>query len=28
MAKPKTPREWFDRYYQLYTPQNFDTLPE
>ena len=27
-AEPKTPREWFDRYYQLYAPQNFDTLPE
>ena len=27
-APLKTPREWFDRYYQLYTPQNFDMLPE
>ena len=27
-APPKTPREWFDRYYQVYTPQNFATLPE
>ena len=25
---PKTPREWFDKYYQIYTPQNFETLPE
>lgn len=25
---PKTSREWFDKYYQVYTPQNFDTLPE
>ena len=24
----KTPREWVDRYYQVYTPQNFDILPE
>ena len=27
-AQPKTPREWFDQHYQVYTPQNFDTLPE
>ena len=25
---PKTSREWFDQYYQVYTPQNFETLPE
>ena len=24
---PKTPREWFDKYYQVYTPQNSDSLP-
>ena len=28
VAHPKTPREWFDQYYQVYTPQNFATLPE
>ena len=28
MAPPKPPREWFDKHYQVYTPQNFDTLPE
>ena len=28
VAPPKTPREWFDKYYQIYTPQNSDTLPE
>ena len=27
-TKPKTPREWFDKYYKVYTPQNFETLPE
>ena len=27
-VQPKTPREWFDRNYQVYTPQNFETLPE
>ena len=27
-AQPKTPREWFDKYYQVYTPLNFATLPE
>lgn len=25
---PQTPREWFDQQYQVYSPQNFDTLPE
>ena len=24
----KTPREWFDKYYQVYTPQNADALPD
>ena len=28
ITQPKTPREWFDQHYQVYTPQNFDTLPE
>ena len=28
LAQPKTPREWFDQHYQVYTPQNFETLPE
>ena len=27
-ARPKTAREWFDQHYQVYTPQNFDALPE
>ena len=27
-AQAKTAREWFDQHYQIYTPQNFDTLPE
>ena len=27
-SPPKSPREWFDQYYQVFTPQNFDTLPE
>ena len=27
-AQPKTPREWFDKYYQVYTPQNYESLPE
>lgn len=27
-AEPKTPREWFDRYYRVYTPQNISMLPE
>lgn len=27
-AQPKTPREWFDQHYQVYSPQNFDTLPD
>jgi len=27
-ADPKTPRAWFDQSYQIYTPQNFATLPE
>ena len=25
---PKTPREWFDKYYQVYTPANYESLPE
>ena len=28
LSQPKTPREWFDRYYQVYTPQNFESLPD
>ena len=28
VAQPKTPREWFDKYYQIYTPQNFESLPD
>lgn len=28
MALPKTSREWFDKYYQVYTPQNADALPD
>jgi len=28
VVPPKTPREWFDKYYRIYTPQNFDTLPD
>ena len=28
MVQPKTSREWFDKYHQVYTPQNFDTLAE
>ena len=27
-AQPKTPREWFDKFYQVYTPQNYESLPE
>ena len=27
-APPQTPREWFDKYYQVFTPQNYETLPE
>lgn len=27
-ANPQTPQEWFDRYYLVYTPQNFATLLE
>ena len=25
---PRNPREWFDLYYRVYTPQNYETLPE
>ena len=28
VAQPKTPREWFDKFYQIYKPQNFEALPE
>lgn len=27
-AEPKTPRQWFDRYFQIFTPQNYEALPE
>lgn len=27
-AKPRSPREWFDRYYQIYTRENYESLPE
>ena len=27
-AQPKTPRQWFDRYYRVYTAQNIDILPD
>jgi len=27
-SQPKTPREWFDKFYQVYTPQNYESLPE
>ena len=27
-TEPKTPREWLDRYYRVYTPQNLDSLPD
>ena len=27
-GEPKAPREWFDRYYRIYTSQNSNTLPE
>ena len=27
-GEPKAPREWFDRYYRIYTSQNSDALPE
>ena len=27
-SQPKTAREWFDKFYQVYTPQNSDMLPE
>ena len=27
-SPPKTPREWFDKYYQVYTLQNYEMLPE
>lgn len=26
--KPQTPREWFDRFFQVYTPKSMDTLPD
>jgi len=25
-AKPKTPREWFDQYFQVFTPENYELL--
>lgn len=27
-TEPKMPREWFDRSYQVYTAQNYESLPE
>ena len=27
-GQPKTSREWFEKYYQVYTPQNIDSLPD
>jgi len=27
-AQPKTPREWFDQHYQVYTPQSVESLPD
>ncbi|MCG3147366.1 MAG: hypothetical protein PCFJNLEI_00805 [Verrucomicrobiae bacterium] len=28
VPKPKTPREWFHNEYQIFTPQNYESLPE
>jgi len=28
VAKPKTPREWFANEYEVFTPQNYEALPE
>jgi len=27
-SQPTTPREWFDKYHQIYNQQNYETLPE
>lgn len=27
VVQPQTPREWFETYYRVYTPENYQTLP-